>query len=434
MLPSELEIRDLVGIGFGPSNLAVAIALEESDAPLDAVFLDRKPGFAWHSGLMFPGAEMQVSFTKDLITMRNPRSRYTFLNYLAQQSGDRLGKFINLRTFYPTRVEFNDYYAWAAAQFEDQVRWNTEVLTVNAVPGGDGTELLEVVSRDQVTGETFSTFTRNLLIAPGGTPHVPAGTELGERVFHASETRERLARSFDDHTAPYHFNIVGSGQTSADVFMHLRRSYPNTRITTNIRGFAMRPEDDTHFVNELFLPAFTDWFHGQDAKFRQKIIDDYGLAAHTGVSYDLIPQIYREYYEDQVAGSRVLALHRFTELVGVRADADRATATYAHLDSGQTSLVESDAVILATGYRYPMPIPALSGIGDNLCMETPQRYAIRRDYSVESVEGFGPKVFLQGFAEATHGFSEVLLSLMPVRAAEIVRSITETDSEPVKTR
>ncbi|MES9504982.1 SidA/IucD/PvdA family monooxygenase [Streptomyces sp. NPDC000609] len=429
MLSGELEIHDVVGIGFGPSNLAVAIALEECGQPLDAVFLDRKPGFAWHPGLMFPGAEMQVSFTKDLITMRNPRSRYTFLNYLAEQDRDRLGKFINLRTFYPTRVEFNEYYAWAAAQFDKQVRWNTEVLGVSAVPAeGGGTELLRVVARDRSTGETCSLLTRNLLIAPGGTPYVPDGAELGERVFHASETRERLALSYEDRSAPHHFNIVGSGQTSADVFMHLRRSYPNARITTNIRGFAMRPEDDTHFVNELFLPEFPDWFYRQDSGFRQKIIDDYGLAAHTGVSYDVLPQIYREYYEDQVSGAGSLTLHRFTELVGARSESDRAVAGYFHLDSGATSQVESDAVVLATGYRYPMPIPALAEVDAHLRMETPERYAIRRDYAIEAVEDFKPRIFLQGYAEATHGFSEVLLSLMPMRAAEIVQSIAENES------
>ncbi|MFJ3252529.1 SidA/IucD/PvdA family monooxygenase [Streptomyces sp. NPDC086771] len=77
--------------------------------------------------------------------------------------------------------------------------------------------------------------------------------------------------------------------------VHLRRTYPNARITTNIRGFAMRPEDDTHFVNELFLPEFLDRFYRQDSRFRQKTIDDYGLAAHIDVRYDVPPQIYRKY-------------------------------------------------------------------------------------------------------------------------------------------
>jgi lysine/ornithine N-monooxygenase len=47
---------------------------------------------------------MQRSFSAsaDLVTLRNPQSRFTFLK-------DHLNKFINLRNFYPTRIEFNDY-------------------------------------------------------------------------------------------------------------------------------------------------------------------------------------------------------------------------------------------------------------------------------------------------------------------------------------
>jgi lysine/ornithine N-monooxygenase len=43
------EIHDVVGIGFGPSNLAFAIAVEELGAPgLRALFLERQPKFGWH--------------------------------------------------------------------------------------------------------------------------------------------------------------------------------------------------------------------------------------------------------------------------------------------------------------------------------------------------------------------------------------------------
>ncbi|GAA1309167.1 hypothetical protein GCM10009647_031140 [Streptomyces sanglieri] len=39
-----------------------------------------------------------------------------------------------------------------------------------------------------------------------------------------------------------------------------------------------------------------------------------------------------------------------------------------------------------------------------------------------------PRIHLQGDAEAMHGFGEVPLSLMPLRAAGIVRSIAENAS------
>ncbi|HYN97002.1 MAG TPA: SidA/IucD/PvdA family monooxygenase [Pilimelia sp.] len=416
-----METYDLIGLGFGPSNLSVAIALEESGGEARALFLDRKPGFAWHPGLLFDTAEMQVSFLKDLVSMRNPRSRYSFLNYLAERG--RLAKFINLRTFYPTRAEFNDYYAWVAEQFAHSVRYATEIVGVEPVSGASGTvEQLTVRLRDLDTGQESAVRTANLVLAAGGQPFVPPGVAPGQRVFHAQDALPSLAASFADPSAPYHFNIVGAGQTAADVFLHLRRTYPNGRITTSIRGFAMRPEDDTHFVNELFLPEMPDWFYAQDHGFRSDVLDTYGLAAHTGVSYDLIPRLYREHYEDLVSGRDALRIQRFVELVGAAESATGAVARYRALDTGEEVTVDCDAVVLATGYRYPMPIPALAGVQRHLHMAAPDRYAIERDYAIRTDPDFQPRIFLQGYAEATHGFSEVLLSLMPFRAAEIVAS------------
>jgi L-ornithine N5-oxygenase len=421
-----MEPYDLVGIGFGPSNLAVAVAAAESATPIRSIFFDRKEAFAWHPGLMFDGAEMQVSFLKDLVTQRNPRSWYSFLNYLTERG--RLPDFVNLRSFYPTRVEFNDYYAWVAEQFRESVRWNSEVVSVMPELAPETGEIrhLVVTIQDAATGEQQTVLTRNLIIAPGGEPKVPTGVELGARVFHASTTRDVLASKFSDASAPYHFNIVGGGQTAADVFIHLRRAYPHAKITTSIRGFAIQAEDDTHFVNELFFPEMPDWFFTRDPDFRSQLLQRYSLAAHTGVSYDLIPQIYREYYEDKVSGADLLRMMRFAELAATSETAQAVSATYRDLEGGPDTIIESDAVILATGYDYPMPIPTLAGCQKFLRLNQDSSYTVLRNYAIETDPSFRPRVFLQGFSEQTHGFSEVLLSLMPFRAAEIVASL-QTD-------
>lgn len=94
------EVLDVVGIGFGPANLAVAVVLEElaeSGTRLRAAFVESKPAFSWHPGMMLPGANMQIAFPKDLATMRNPRSAYTFFNYLHNKG--RMVDFINQQTF-----------------------------------------------------------------------------------------------------------------------------------------------------------------------------------------------------------------------------------------------------------------------------------------------------------------------------------------------
>src|SRR5690606_15444079 len=108
-------VYDVVGVGFGPSNLALAIALaeyEEQRGPGDPVvtarFLERQESFAWHSGMLIDDATMQVSFLKDLVTLRNPASRFSFLSYL--HARDRLVDFINHKTLFPLRAEFDDYF------------------------------------------------------------------------------------------------------------------------------------------------------------------------------------------------------------------------------------------------------------------------------------------------------------------------------------
>src|ERR1041385_4771506 len=122
-------IYDLVGVGFGPANLALAIAVAEHNArpdgtPLRGLFLERQVRFGWHRGMLIDNATMQVSFLKDLATMRNPTSSFSFLSYL--HSKGRLVDFINHKNLFPLRIEFHDYFEWAAAKVDDVVSYGTE--------------------------------------------------------------------------------------------------------------------------------------------------------------------------------------------------------------------------------------------------------------------------------------------------------------------
>ncbi len=90
-----LEHLDLVGIGAGPSNLSVA-ALSAPVGRLRCKFLDRQPTQRWYPGLMLSAAVLQVSHLKDLVTLVDPTSRYTFLNFLARTG--RLHRFASLHT------------------------------------------------------------------------------------------------------------------------------------------------------------------------------------------------------------------------------------------------------------------------------------------------------------------------------------------------
>ncbi len=82
---------DVLGIGFGPSNLALAIALQEQarreGRHYHALFLDKQADYRWHGNTLVAQSELQISFLKDLVTLRNPTSPYSFVNYLHAMGG-----------------------------------------------------------------------------------------------------------------------------------------------------------------------------------------------------------------------------------------------------------------------------------------------------------------------------------------------------------
>ncbi len=75
----------LLAIGAGPSNLALAVALDElapDDVAAESLVIEQAEAVAWQPGLLLPWTTTQVSFLKDLVTLRNPQSRFSFLNFL----------------------------------------------------------------------------------------------------------------------------------------------------------------------------------------------------------------------------------------------------------------------------------------------------------------------------------------------------------------
>jgi L-ornithine N5-monooxygenase len=110
MAHQEVEI---LAIGAGPSNLALAVAVEELAPPQvasDTLVIERYESIAWQRGMPLPWTQSQVSFLKDLVTLRNPLSRFSFINYL--HSVGKLDDFTNMASFLPFHLEISDYLQW----------------------------------------------------------------------------------------------------------------------------------------------------------------------------------------------------------------------------------------------------------------------------------------------------------------------------------
>lgn len=255
--PQE-ELHDLLCVGFGPASLAIAIALHDALDPTlrkpgvntnfqpKVCFLERQKQFAWHSGMLVPGSRMQISFIKDLATLRDPRSSFTFLNYLHQK--DRLIHFTNLGTFLPARLEFEDYMRWCAERFSNVVAYGqevTEVIPGKTDPNSSVVDYFTVLSRNVETGETVARKARKVVIAIGGKAKMPPGLPQDPRIMHSSKYCTTLPAMLKNDLDPYNIAVLGSGQSAAEIFSDLQKRYPNARTSLIMRDSAMRPSDDS---------------------------------------------------------------------------------------------------------------------------------------------------------------------------------------------
>ena len=239
--------QDLVCVGFGPASLAIAIALSDYGIKTRVLYIERQKSFVWHAGMLLPHARMQISFLKDLATLRDPRSKFTFVNYL--KSKNRLVAFTNLSTFLPLREEYNDYLAWCASHFEQDVQYGQEVISVFPTESDEGPiQSWRVVFRNIETNERSSVTAKNVIVAIGGKPRIPAAfsTENADhRIVHSSLYSSAVPRILTDENKAHFVAVIGGGQSAAEIFNDLQTRYPNSCVTLYTGASALKPSDDS---------------------------------------------------------------------------------------------------------------------------------------------------------------------------------------------
>ncbi|WP_233159803.1 lysine N(6)-hydroxylase/L-ornithine N(5)-oxygenase family protein [Pseudonocardia sp. MH-G8] len=416
--PPPTPVLDVVGVGFGPANLGLAIAVAERNAaagpgerPISAYFLERQEAFGWHRGMLIPDARMQVAFLKDLATLRNPTSSFGFVNYLAERG--RLVDFVNRQSFFPTRLEFHDYLSWAAARFDDDVAYGTLVEKIEPLEGG----LLAVTARRG--GEPLRVVARAVVIATGLTPVLPDGIEAGERIWHNSRLVPNVAK-LATGPAPRRFVVVGAGQSAAESVDYLHRSFPDADVHAVFQRWGYSPADDSAFANRVFDPDAVHEFFDSPAEVRLRVTALHRNTNYSVVDPDLIEALYERHYAERVDGRERL---RFDKMCSVEACEDRRDDVRVRIRSaldGTTRDVEADVVVYATGYRSGDPARFLTGLAAR--RDDRGRARITQDYRLE-LEGSDVPIYVQGATEHTHGLASTLLSNVAVRSGDILASL-----------
>ncbi|MEV0373865.1 lysine N(6)-hydroxylase/L-ornithine N(5)-oxygenase family protein [Streptomyces sp. NPDC050636] len=425
-LALDEAVLDVVGLGYGPSNLALAVALAEhnagapGNAQLTSCFFEKQPAFGWHRGMLIDDTTLQVSFLKDLVTMRNPTSEYSFLAYL--QSKGRLADFINHKMLFPSRVEFHDYLEWVADSFKENVEYHCEVVDIRPVEEDGEITCFEVEAHDRSNpGTSMVRRARNVVMAGGLQPNLPEGAQLSDRVWHNHELLDRLQQLTGGEARS--FTVIGAGQSAAETVEYLHRTQPEAEIHAVFARYGYAPADDSSFVNRIFDPEAVDHFYRSPEDVKQMLLDYHRSTNYSVVDLELIDELYRRLYQERVTGRERLRVHNISRLVDACTVNDSVRATMEFLPTGERTVMDTDYLVYATGYRPLDVLKTLGTVAPYCHTDDSGRVRVRRDYRVETDDAVRAGIFLQGPTEHTHGITSSLLSNTAVRVGEIVRSI-----------
>ena len=414
------NVHEVVGIGFGPSNLSLAIAMQGRPILQNTLFLEQSPRFSWHAGMLLPGTTMQVSFLKDLVSLRDPQSPFTFVKYL--HSKGRLSDFINLQSFFPTRIEFHDYLSWCAAYFEDKVHYRCQVTSIKLESSERHDVPLYRITA-QVDGVSHYFLARSIVHSCGLEPVLPQGVKASERVFHSSKVLFGLKNASPRKGS--HFVVIGAGQSAAEVIEYLFSQDPVCKVTLVLTRFGFTPADDSPFVNQIFDPESVDSFYDSSPEGRRRILQNHANTNYAAVEIDAIKRIYDNFYQDKVSGKERLKLRRCSTLTGISSEGDRLVVSIRSLATGARDVIDADYAICATGLRPRSPLALMSkDLAAATTLDASNMPIVDRFHRVTFRNKRLPPFFSVGTAEATLGLSDTLLSNMAIRSGKLVNAVT----------
>ncbi|MFJ4512569.1 lysine N(6)-hydroxylase/L-ornithine N(5)-oxygenase family protein [Streptomyces sp. NPDC088816] len=430
--------HDLVGIGIGPFNLSLA-ALAHPLTGLDTVFYEQRPRFHWHPGLLIDGSRLQVPFLADLVTLADPASHWSFLNYL--KTRDRLFPFYFAERFHIQRAEYDAYCRWVSENLPavryghhvDAVRWNPELRLFEV----DFTQL----DADGEANAVGRAHTRNVALGIGTAPHVPAplrplADAPGIPVVHAADYLDHR----DTLLAAGHITVVGSGQSGAEVFLDLLRHRPAgaERLHWIGRTEAFAPMEYSKLGLEHFTPDYMRYFHALAEPVRDRLVTGQ-WQLHKGVDTDTLAAIHDELYRRTLDGGwpdAVLTPGVRVRTVG-RVAGSRIELHLEHPQQGTRTRHTTDAVVLATGYRERPVTPLLTGLDPHLRRDSGQRLRVDEQFRLDldpAITATGCHVYVQNAERHTHGVGAPDLGLAAWRSATILNSVTGTRPYPLPAR
>lgn len=426
------QIYDLLGIGFGPANIALAVACEEKGFIDNCVFFDRSPDPIWQEQMLFEESldihsNIQNIPYRDLVTPRNPRSKYTFLNYL-HESG-RLFEHLNMDLLLPMRPDFAAYIKWVANHYSSKLRTNSDIRRVETVEQPDGNRLFRITT---ASGEEY--LGRNISIGTGRPAYVPPAFEslASPRATHL--TRYKSMLPLIDDPATRRVAVVGSSQSAVEMVLHINDRRPDIALHSIFRRFGYPLKDTNPFMSEIYFPEFTEFYFNANKDLKRRIDRDVHRTNYGSCDMDVLEELYRRIYYGKLHNKDNIHIRRLTEISAATENSNSITLQTQDASNATQNEEEFDVVLLATGFRNIgigerdlQTLPILTDLAPIIKFDAAGCLQVTRDYRLKLNENTGVgEIFMNGLCEATHGMGDAgSLSLISLRAETIAQLVLE---------
>lgn len=412
---------DFIAIGVGPFNLGLACLTAPID-DLNGLFLDKNECFDWHPGMMLESATLQTPFLADLVTLADPTSPFSFLNYL--KSTGRIYAFYIKEDFFLMRSEYNQYCQWVIERLPN-IEFNRYVERIEHDPE---TGLYTVNCTCTKTGERLVYQTQRLVLGTGTSPYIPNCCQ--DASSHLSHTSTYL-NDKQALQAKKSITVIGSGQSAAEIYYDLlqeidTRGYTLNWITRSPRFF---PLEYSKLTLEMTSPEYIDYFHQLPMHKRDALMcSQKGL--YKGINIDLINNIYDLLYNKSLLGPVKTNLFTNTELQGCRYNERTADFELTLYQEEQESryTFQTEGLVLSTGYCYKTP-PFIKPLLSRIRFDDKGRFAVNRNYTIDAA---GKEIFVQNAELHTHGLVTPDLGMACYRNAYIIREMLGREYYPVE--
>lgn len=395
-----------VGIGVGPSNLSLA-SLLHNHADVSNIFIDKKPKFSWHDGMRFPEANLQVAIFKDLVTLADPTSSFSFMSYLHSQG--KIYHFLNAQFESVPRREFSNYLEWACEK-NGNIHFAEEVERV----GFNGVFTIETTRRRIMAD--------NLSVGVGIEPKIPPFARHGTdgTSFHVANFIPNASKCDDKRIV-----VVGGGQSGAEVVLALiceNHGHAPRQVCWISSRDNFLPLDNSCFTNDYFTPSHSDYFFEQSHQNKAKFVQR-NILASDGISERLLRQIYQRIYTLRFidASPPDVALMPDRVVVQSAHDGRQWKLVVDHRATGAREIVSADIVIWATGFR-PAQMDFLAPILSRLEQHNDE-FLIDDDFAAVWDGPPGRCIFVLNAARSQRGLADPNLSLTAWRSQRVIDRI-----------